>query len=60
VNRRNAYFTLKKILDRAVKYSYIRSNPCKVDGKPGADVAQVRPTWTEEDLARVLFTHLSS
>lgn len=53
VNRRNGYYLLKKTMDKAVKYKYIRSTPCLVD-EPGKDVAEARPDWSYDDFLRVL------
>jgi len=41
--RRSTYFLLKKALDYAVKWGYLRANPAKVK-EPGKEVAVPRPT----------------
>lgn len=44
VTRRNAYFFLTKALDYAVRWEYIRCNPCQVEGA-GGNVAKPRPKF---------------
>lgn len=52
-NHRNAYFLLKPIMDKAVKWNYIMKTPCQIEDA-AADVAKPRPTWEPEDLRKVL------
>jgi integrase len=51
--RRNAYFLLKKALDYAVRWGYLRANPAMVE-EPGREVAKMRPTWSYKAFCAVL------
>lgn len=51
--RKNTYFLLKKALDYAVRWGYLRSNPAMVE-EPGKDVSVLRPTWSYAAFQRVL------
>lgn len=51
--RRNAYGLLSKALRYAVKWGYIRSTPCLVEGA-FADTSAPRPAYTIEDYRAVL------
>lgn len=53
VNRRNAYFVLKKIFNQAQRAGMVKSNPCIIENA-GKDVALHRPTWSEEHYEAVL------
>lgn len=52
VYRRNAYMFLTKAMDFAVKWKYLRVNPCQVE-KAGKMVAKKRPAFTLEQVFRM-------
>ena len=52
VSRRNAYFFLTKAMTYAVRWQYIKHNPCQVEDA-GKNVAKPRPKYTKEDVALI-------
>lgn len=53
VNRRNAYFLMRGIMKSAIRWGYIRTSPCIVEGA-GKDVAKLRPTRTVRNYENTL------
>jgi integrase len=53
VNRRNAYYVLKPIMDAGVRYGYLTQSPCQV-GNAGAEVAKPRPSHTLEEFRSIV------
>jgi integrase len=53
VNRRNAYFLLRNMFNKAISWGYVRSNPCLIE-KAGKDVSKPRPTFKKEHLLQML------
>jgi integrase len=53
VNRRNAYFLLRPMMAKAVKWGFVLKSPCTIEDA-AADVAKPRPSWETDDLRAVL------
>lgn len=53
VNRRNAYFALRKMFKVAVKWGYVSAIPFEIENA-GKDVSVPRPDWTMDDFDLVL------
>lgn len=52
-NRRNSYFTLRKMMRYGVRWEVIRQNPCDIEGA-GKDESKPRPTYSVEDFKLIL------